>query len=142
MKQNDLKLITAEECSALADTMNSKYRIAMKGRTFQIKVEQVDSDLNVCVTLKNEDESFYYPVEARIKFEAEEMTANEAALFLLDYIDVYFEEFLLEEEEQLYLPIDWKDFEYEAVSFQMKGQILNKSLENLADEWLRKGEIH
>ena len=106
-----------------------------------VKAEKNDTDVLVQVLLSNEDESFFYPVDARVKFEVEEMSVNEAALFLIDYIDVYFEEFLLEEDEELYLPIDWKDFEYEAVNFQMKGQIFNKSLENMADELLRQSEI-
>ena len=66
------------------------------------------------------------------------MTANEAALFLIDYIDTYFEEFLLEEDEELYLPIDWAKHTYEAVEFEVKGQIKNEKLEDMADDLLRE----
>ena len=128
--------LTEEECQALAKAMDDKYRIALNGRNFYITCSLEGDGVKVEVLLKNEEQSFYYPVQGRIMHEAEEMSAGEGVLFLVDYIDIYFEEFLLEEEETLYLPIDWKDFEYEAVNFQLKGQIKNQKLEAMADKLL------
>ncbi len=130
--------LTNEECIELAETMVKKYRIAMKDRNFSIRASVQGKGTYVTVLLANADESYYYPVEGRLMHEAEEMEPHEAALFLIDYIDTYFEEFLYEQEEDLFLPIDWTDHEYEAVNFQIRGQIVNKKLESLADEWLAK----
>ena len=141
MTEQNKKFITADECVELAKALETKYRIAMNGRSFSIKAENTETDVSVSVLLESQDKSFHYPVDARVKFESEEMTANEAALFLIDYIDIYFEEFLLEEDESLYLPIEWNDFEYEAVNFQMKGQIFNRKLDNMADELLKQADI-
>ncbi|SME97039.1 hypothetical protein [Pseudobacteriovorax antillogorgiicola] len=138
--QEQEKFITPEECQELATAMNAKYKIALKGRSFSVSARKDGPGVYVCILLKNPDESFYYPVEGRVMFEAEEMKASEAALFLVDYLDIYFEEFLLEEEESLYLPIDWSDFNYEAVDFQVKGQILNRKLEAMADQFLQENE--
>ncbi len=133
------QFLTNEDCIELAETMVKKYRIAMKDRSFSIRAWIEDRGVYVTVTLANADGSYVYPVEGRVMFEAEEMEAGEAALFLIDYIDNYFEEYLYEEDEQLYLPIDWTDHEYDAVNFQIRGQILNQKLENLADQWLMAG---
>ncbi len=130
------EFLTNDECIELADTMVKKYRIAMKDRSFSIRAAVQGSGVYVTVILSNKDQSYYYPVEARVMFEVEELEPREAALFLIDYIDTYFEEYLYEEDEQIYLPIDWADHEYEAVTFQIRGQILNQKLDSLADQWL------
>ncbi|RZA12669.1 MAG: hypothetical protein EOP10_31045 [Proteobacteria bacterium] len=132
------EFLTNEECVALAETMVKKYRIAMKDRTFSIRASVQGKGTYVTILLTNTDGSYYYPVEGRLMHDAEEMSPREAALFLIDYIDTYFEEYLYEEDEQIYLPIDWTDHEYEAFNFQIRGQIVNKKLESLADEWLAK----
>lgn len=134
------EFLTNEECVELAETMVKKYRIAMKDRNFSIGASVQGKGTYVTVLLANADQSYHYPVEGRLMHEAEEMEPREAALFLIDYIDAYFEEYLYEEDEQIYLPIDWTDHEYDAVNFQVRGQIVNKKLESLADEWLAKAE--
>jgi len=133
------EFLTDAECVELAETMVKKYRIAMKDRTFSIRASVQGKGVYVTVILANADQSYYYPVEARVMYAVEELEPREAALFLIDYIDTYFEEYLYEEDEQIYLPIDWADHEYEAVTFQIRGQILNQKLDALADQWLLQG---
>lgn len=139
-KGGDEEFLSAEDCAALAQSMEIKYRMALKGRKFSVSAEIRGRGVFVKVLLSNSDQSFYYPVEARILYEKEEMKAAEAAMFLVDYIDAYFEEFLLEDDEEIYLTIDWSDHQYEAVDFQMRGQIQNLKLEAMADEWLARAE--
>lgn len=128
--------LTQQDCDQLASDMMKKYRIALKGRTFTISARVEGAGVYVNVLFSSADRSYYYPVDARVMFAAEEMTESEAALFLIDYIDIYFQEYLLEEDEALLLPIDWQDYEYEAINFQLKGQILNRKLEVMADALL------
>lgn len=132
------EFIDQETCDALAAAMQTKYRMALGERRFGIEANIRGRGVFVKVILQNPDRSYYYPVEGRMLFEQEEMKSAEAALFLIDYIDTYFEEYLLEEDEELFLPIDWADHQYEGVSFQLKGQILNLKLEELADLWLNR----
>lgn len=133
---NEKLVITEQERRSLTDAMNTKYRLARGEREFQVDVISKDKGVYVTVLLANADQSYYYPVEARIIYENQELTLHKAALFLVDYIDIYFEEFLLEEDESIYVPIDWADHQYDAIDFQIRGQIRNRKLENLADEWL------
>lgn len=130
--------ISKDDCHELAAAMNTKYRLARGEREFAIKARLDGEVSQVEVCLKHPDKSFVYPVEARVRWENEELTPYESATFLIDYIDNYFEEFLLEEDERLYLPIQWADHDYEAVKFEIRGQILNKKVENMADEFLRE----
>ena len=118
--------------------MDEKYRIGLNGRSFSIEAKVDEPGVYVQTTLENEDKSFVYPVEARLEYKKEEMTQNKAVLFLVDYIDTYFEEYLLEEDEELYLPIDWAKHTYDAVEFEVRGQIKNEKLEDMADELLKK----
>ena len=86
---------------------------------------------------KKEDDSFYYPVEAQINLIEESMSPKEAALFLSDYIDYYFDEYF-KESETIYLNIDWKKIQFESRSFLIKGQILNLQQEKAAEAFLNK----
>ena len=123
-------------CSELASAMNGKYKIALKDRLFSITMSKKEEVVFVKILLSSNDGRFYYPVEGRINHKTEEVSPFEAGVFLADYIDIYFEEFLLEEEEELYLPIDWANHEYEALTFQIRGQIQNKKLDRAADHLL------
>ncbi|MCX6130978.1 MAG: hypothetical protein NTX25_18210 [Proteobacteria bacterium] len=136
------EFLTSEDCLAMALAMESKYKLAIKDRKFSIEATVKGRAVFVTVTLAKPDKSYVYPVEARILYEKEEMSRGEGAIFLIDYIDTYFEEFLYEEDEQLYLPIDWADHQYEAVDFQIRGQIRNKLLEDMADQLLNENKAN
>lgn len=136
--QGTPEFIDQETCDALAAAMQTKYRMALGERRFAVEASIKGRGVFVKVTLQNADRSYFYPVEGRILYEQEEMKSGAAALFLIDYIDTYFEEYLLEEDEDLFLTIDWADHHYEGVNFQLKGQILNLKLEELADQWLNR----
>lgn len=127
-----------DDCQTLALAMARKYALYLGERTFVVACS-FDPETQVVTAetvLKNSQESFYYPVTARIDSAAEELTPPAAALFLVDYIDMYFEEYLTTD-EATYIPIDWHDYSYDAVKFQMKGQILNRHAERLADQLLQ-----
>lgn len=127
--------ITAEEATKLADLMNTKHKLFLAGRQFSVEAERDGSIVNAKVTLSNADRSFHYPVESRMDFVKEDMTQNEAALFLIDYIDLYFEDYF-DDAENTFIPIDWTNFFYDATDFQMRGQILNLKVEEMADQFL------
>jgi hypothetical protein len=138
-QEQESDFLNQDDCDALAKAMESKYAMALKGRNFKVEAEVKGRGVFVKVILSNQDRSYYYPVEARVLYEKEELQRGEAALFLLDYIDTYFDEYLTQENEEIYLPIDWADFQYEAIDFQMRGQILNLKLEELAEQLLKNG---
>ena len=129
------QFLTTEELLALATQMTKKNGSFLHDRQFDIQANKTDNNVVVKVTLSNKDESFYYPVELRMNFNDEELLPRKAALHLIDYADLYFEDFLTEG-EKLLIPIDWAKHEYDTVEFEMRGQILNKKLESMADEFL------
>ncbi len=121
------------ECMQLAQIMNLKHAVARGPRVFSIAIEPEASHMVCKVTLANKEQSYYYPVQVRV--ESTKETARDNALLVLDYIDSYFEEFF-NEDENVFLPIDWKEFVFEGTSFLMRGQILNLKAEKEVDALL------
>ena len=133
-------LPSEEEILEINDILNKKYNsVLLDGKEFKVSYVYEFNILTVTVLLSNPDQSFYYPVQARVQPQKQDLALIEAFYFLLDYIDLYFEEYLYED-ENLFIPIDWTNFEYDAVSFQLKGQILNLKLENEADILIKEKE--
>lgn len=98
-------------------------------------------EVYTCMILRNEDESLFYPVECRMDLTRNPVAGPIAAQdVLLDFQDQYFEQFF-QENRDLYLTIDWSDLEFAQYTIQAKGQILNKKLDDLTDQFLA-GEIH
>lgn len=123
----------------VANIFESNYFNNLKDRFFSAEIQFIDNMLQLTLTLKNQDESFFYPVTARMNVSGQEIDVKNARQLLIEFIDAYFEEFF-REGEQVYLPIEWGSFELNGYSLQAKGQILNNKLERLADEWLKKAE--
>lgn len=129
----------AEACAAYTELLSAKHAQYLGGREFLVSSKQVGPAVYVSVTLRNSSDTFHYPVEGRILTNQAQLTAKSAQALLMDYIDAYFEEFLRSGED-VYLPIDWADYELEGMHFQLKGQILNLNLERQADAWLSAHE--
>lgn len=131
------QIFTTIECQDISDLMNKKYAHILGDKNFEVKSFFEGPGIKINVILQNHDQSFYYPVEGRIIPDKEELNIKEALYFLLDYIDGYFEEYLTED-EMLRLPIDWTDYSYCGVDFQLKGQQINLKIEQMANELLKK----
>ncbi len=135
--QTDEQFLSKDEVSEIARLMDRKYASHMNQRHFHAEVSKDATGVYAKVTLRNKSGSFFYPVEGRLAHLDHDMNAKQAALFLLDYIDAYFAEYFKEGGE-VYLPIDWTEYDYDGVPMQIKGQILNLELEKMADEWLEQ----
>ena len=89
------------------------------------------------LTLKNHDESFYYPVETSISLkENPELDEKMARAALLNFIGEYFEDYF-EENRETYITIDWAPYKAEGLTIYARGQVLNKKLENMGDDILK-----
>jgi hypothetical protein len=129
--------VSTQELIDLAKAMDTKYQHFLNGRNFSINALTDDCGVYVTTTLSSDDSRYVYPVEARMDYKTESLLQRNAAFFLIDYIDLYFEDYLMETEEESLIPIDWTDFEWDTVKFQMKAQILNSKLESEADQLLK-----
>jgi len=93
----------------------------------------------VTLILKNQDESFYYPVESSLSLKDNpELDEEGAKIALLDFIGGYFEDYF-EENRETYITIDWAKHKVEDLTLYARGQVLNKKLENMADDILKSG---
>lgn len=131
--------VTTTECTEIATLMGRKYSTFLKQRFFEVVTTKDSHGVYAKITLQNQSGSFYYPVEGRMAHLDHDMSARDASLFLFDYIDAYFAEYFREDGD-MYLPIDWADYDSEGVPFQLKGQILNLEVERMADELLAGSE--
>ncbi len=122
-------------CLQLGGVLDRKYSFWRKDRRFQVSAYADHEGTYAKVVLSDKKKSFYYPVEARIGHFDHEMSRKDAAFFLLDYIDCYFEEFF-KEDENIFLKIDWATQEIEGLNFQIRGQVLNLYMEDLANRIL------
>lgn len=124
-----------EEFDQLIKIMNIKYAPFLKDRSFSYKVEIKPDNVCMQVILSNAKETYYYPVEAIFYKEQLSKDLQNSLLQAYDYIDFYFNEFL-ESNEEVMLPIDWKEQQYEGVRFGIRGQVLNRFQEQQADKLL------
>lgn len=139
--ENHDSIISDKEILDLTRILNLKYASYLKDRLFQVDYCAGKSELLASLTLHNTDKSFFYQVEAKASLkDAAEFSSRDAILAMVDYIDIYFDEFF-KEEEDVYLPIDWTDMSFENLSFQMRGQVRNLRCEFLADELLKEESV-
>ena len=127
--------LTVEDCAEISQLMDRKFAGLLKQRYFEAAIHKDSQGVYAKVALRNQTGSFYYPVEARVAHMDHDFDERAAALFLIDYITEYFAEYFREDGD-VFLPIDWIDYEWGGVSFQLKGQLLNLEVERLADALL------
>lgn len=132
-------IMSVEELLRLSQLMNKKYGGLIRDRSFSCHASRNGDVIEATVTLANKDRSYCYPVEGRLMLSSNSLEPVAAALFLIDYIDVYFDEYLRDGGDAL-LPIDWADFEHDGVGLQVRGQVLNLKLEAEADRLLELGK--
>ncbi len=125
----------ASECAEIETTMLRKYAVFAGNRRFKLEGHATGHAVALTLTLKNDDESFYYPVEGQIAHHEQGLSQRNAAEMLLDLMDSYFQEYLVNGGE-VYLSLDWQEYEVEGNKMQLRGQIQNLKLEKMADEFL------
>jgi hypothetical protein len=128
----------AEKISAL---MNTKYRTLLEDEKFQIESGYSDQQIQIKVTLERNDKSVFYPIELIFVPEGRDditaQSADEIASLMLDYIDVYWQEYL-NDGRDVFVPLAWSKHTCEGVEFFIRGFVRNRSLEEQADELFRK----
>lgn len=132
------RFFTPEEIGEIEAVFNDRFFAYLKkDENIFIEGHYSEAACFMTLTLKNQDETYYYPFEASIASkDNSDMQADEAKMTLIDFIAAYFDEFFAEE-RKTYVPIDWATFNIEGVKIKARGQISNKKLEKEADEILK-----
>lgn len=131
------RFFTPEEIAEMESAFNDRFCDDLQ-RDENISFEGSYED-GVCyltLILKNEEETFYYPVETAISSK-ENLTLNseEARLVLLDFIGAYFDDYFASQRET-FVPIDWALYQLNQLKLYARGQVLNKKLECMANSIL------
>ncbi|MEI6397286.1 MAG: hypothetical protein WCO71_00825 [Pseudomonadota bacterium] len=123
----------------VAQLLERKYGAWLGQRFVEVESHSDGAVLTIKITLRNRDKSYVYPIEGRIMFADQDMTADETRDFLMDFMDAYIQEYLSGGEET-YLTIDWSNYDCDGVELQLRGQILNVNLEDLAEQLINGSE--
>ncbi len=125
----------ATECTEIETTLQRKYAVFAGKRRFKLEGQANGQSIALTLILKSDDESFFYPVEGQIAHSEQGLSQRNAAEMLLDLMDSYFQEYLVNGGE-VYLPLDWQEYEVDGNKMQLRGQIQNLKLEKMANDLL------
>jgi hypothetical protein len=132
------RFFTPEEIAQMEAVFNEQFFVHLK-KDENISFEGffADGACHVTCTLKNADETFFYPFEAAISSkEHVGLPASDARNLILDFIGAYFEEYFADNRET-YVPVEWVVFRIEDTNIHARGQIMNKKLEKHAEDILK-----
>ena len=124
----------------LEESLHRKYASYLGMRSFHCSSTHDAKSCQVELLLENPDKSFHYPVQGRMDYKEQGLSLRDAQLFLLDYLEQYFESFFLEEEE-VFLPIHWESYKLEDYTLYLRGQIHNLLQEKAADKILAEKKL-
>ena len=128
----------AEDNAELARLLNKKFKPFLESEEFHVETGSNKDQIQIKVTLAKADQSMVYPLEAVfLRDPAVKASTAEVAAIMLDYLDVYWNEYLAGERDVL-LPIDWSKHACDGVDFYLRGFIRNQSLESQADALFRE----
>lgn len=134
---------SAADVSKISTLLNTKYRSVLDNERFIVESGYDANQVQIKVTLERLDCSVFYPIELlHIREEGEETgqgqpTNEELASLMLDYIDVYWQEYLSDGRD-VFVPLSWDKHTCEGIEFYIRGFVRNRSLEEQADELFRK----
>lgn len=132
-------LFSSEESQSFLKNMSSKYANLLQDRFFSIESGSIKDIFYLKLTLQNKDESFFYPVMARMHYDEHKRSKSDSALLLVDYLDYYFAQYL--KDEEVLLTTEWSEYECEGHKIQLVGQVFNLKLEKEADALLKNSML-
>ena len=124
----------------IAAIFDEKFAGMVGPRFFEVRLDKANDFCLLSVILKNPDESFYYPVHAKINITEQDIDMGKAFELMLDYVDIYFMEYF-RENENVFIPIDWASYTFEGYELFMHGQVFNNKLEKMADALLSGADL-
>jgi hypothetical protein len=132
------ELSSLNETEKLLDLMCSRHSLYLEDEIFELKSGFNQEQLQIEICLKKNDTSVIYPIEiVCIHQDYPDLKMEEILLSIIDYIDLYWTEYF-NSERNIYVPLDWSEYQFEGVTFFLRGFIRNLSLEKQADFFLNE----
>lgn len=129
---------TDDELFHIKKLLNKKHLVYLENETFEVESGVSQDQIQIRVSFIKNDNSTSYPIECIfMKETAEEFKELSIAVAMLDYLDIYWENYF-SEERNVFIPLDWSKHEFEGIIFYMRGFVRNLQLEAHADNFLLK----
>lgn len=130
-------LITPEYRTRVLALLHERHAGSLRDERFELEVRKEGDEAVVRLTLRSNDRTQVYWMEAAIEREKyQAMTEIQAIDVCLDFLDWYVGEYFREDRDA-FLPLDWKPHRYGDVEVLARGELRNELLDDAADAWLR-----
>lgn len=142
-EQNELApIFDTQDCQRISKYLQKQFASFLDNENFEINAGYKNNQIQIKLTLRKADDSFFYPIESVFIYdeavdESDRPAHEDIALIMLDYLTMYFEEFL-SEGRSVFLPINWSVHQSEDLTFFLRGFTRNLKLEQDADALLAK----
>lgn len=131
------ELLTKKYAKVVVDTLMERHRMPLGEERFDVAARVEGEMVIVKLTLRNQDKTFVYEMEAAVTLRDEsDMSEGDAMHLALDFLDWYLGEYFGSQRELL-LPLDWQPHRFGDQQLLARGDIRNEVLDDLADRWLR-----
>ncbi len=135
-------IFDSKDCQQIVKYLDKKFAPFLNDEKFEISSGYKNDQVQLTMILRKSDDSFFYPIESVFVYdetvdESDRPAPEDLALVMLDYLTIYFEEFL-GENRQVFLPINWSVHQSEDLTFFLRGFTRNLKLEQDADALLVK----
>lgn len=118
--------------------LNKKYLAYLDDEFFELQSGETRDQVQIKLTLVGKDRTIEYPIECvHVLRDDSEILNQEVAELMLDYLDVYWNEYLSGGRD-VFVPLDWSQHTCEGVEFYMRGFVRHVHLERSADALLRE----
>lgn len=123
------------ETERIRKALIKRWSHRLRDERFEVSGWMEKTTVQVTIVLHTPDNSFHYPMEARVDPRGENLEPIEGRDLALDFLDWYLGEFF-DSGRELLLPVDWSPHEFAEHEVFARGQVRNLKLEQAADDLL------
>lgn len=128
----------AEFLSEVCSLLEKKYAAYLNDEVFVLEAGSTATQVQLRLTLAKRDGSYSYPIECVLpRSPQDDVSPDDAGIILLDYLDVYWNEFLTEGRDT-WVTIDWSEHHSQGLTFYLRGFPRNLAAEQEAEALFRK----
>ncbi len=127
-----------EMVSSIQGLLAKKYSPFLQDEEFVVESAKNRDQVQIRMNLRRTDGGVEYPLECVHPLEeTNERDPEEVVMLMLDYLDIYWHEYLSDGRDT-FLTLDWSKHSCEGVDFYVRGFVRHKTLEEEADKLLEE----